>query len=108
MGAHATFVPTFVIVTAWNPAGTELCSDENVARNSGLRAAIRARGWRCLPAENRALDGSHVEPGFAILDVPPGEVGALAVRFGQGAVFVWDGREGRIMWLDRGVPGRSG
>ncbi len=109
-GAQRALAPPFVIVTAWNPAGEELCLDENLARNVGLKAAIAARGWRWHPAESRAPEGSHVEPGYAILGAPPGEAEALAARFGQFAVFVWDGHEGRIAWLDpesAGSPHRA-
>ncbi len=101
-GVLGALAPPFVIVTAWNPAGAKLCLDENVARNAGLKAAIAARGWQWHSAESRAPDGTHVEPGCAILDAPPGEVAALAARFGQIAVFAWDGHEGRIAWLDPG------
>jgi hypothetical protein len=105
VGAKGPGAPPLAIVTAWNPAGAELCLDENLARNAGLLATIRARGWRWLPAENRAPDGSHVERGYAILAVPVEEVAALAAQFGQLAVFVWDGSEGRIAWLDsHGLP----
>lgn len=103
VGAEGPGAPPFAIVTAWNPAGAELCLDENVARNAGLKVAIAARGWRWLPAENRAAEGSHVEPGYAIPDAPVEEVAALAARFGQLAVFVWDGSQGRLVWLDSRV-----
>ena len=100
VGAEGPGAPPFAVVTAWNPAEAELCLDENVARNAGLLAAIRAHGWHWLPAENRAPDGSHVEPGYAILEAPIDEVAALAAQFGQLAIFVWDGRRGRLAWLD--------
>ena len=99
VGALSVLAPLLVIVTAWNPGAVELCLDENVARNAALRAAIAARGWHSVPAENRAPDGTHVEPGFAILDAPLAEVESLAAMFGQRAIFVWDGRAGRISWL---------
>lgn len=105
IGAAGPGAPPFAIVTAWNPAGGELCLDENLARSAGLLAAIRARGWRWLPAENRAPDGSHVESGYAILDAPVEDVAALAAQFGQLAIFVWDGSKGNIAWLDsHGLP----
>jgi Protein of unknown function (DUF3293) len=99
-GVEGPGAPSFTIVTAWNPSGAELCLDENVARNAGFLAVIRARGWRWLPAENRAPDGSHVESGYAILDVPVGDVATLAAQFGQLAAFVWDGSKGRLAWFD--------
>ena len=99
-GPYGVATAPFVIISGWNPGGAELCLDENVARDAGLKAAIRARGWRWLAAENRASDETHVEPGYAIFEVPVGEVAAMAAQFGQLAVFAWDGRIGRIVWLD--------
>lgn len=101
VGRSGAIAPPFVILTAWNPLAAVLCVDENVARNSALRALIEASHWHWLPAENHAPDGTHLEPGFAIFDVPAAEVAGLAALFGQSAIFIWDGREGRIDWLQR-------
>lgn len=96
---------TWGIVTACNPGGRPT-PDTNVGRNRELQRLIEARGWRCVPACNRADAGDWPdEPGYCVLDVEAHELGSLAAAFGQAAIAFGhaDDGAGRLVWLAGGV-----
>jgi hypothetical protein len=86
--------PAWAVVTAHNP-GRILAAEENARRERELADAVRALGVPTLRADGVSPDGGHREPGVA---VALGQVEAveLARRFGQSAIFWFDG-EG--FWL---------
>lgn len=85
------------IVTAWNPAHERPGDPANRKANARLAAEIERRGLRCRPALGRSEDGAHVESSFAVADITGAEAAALGRRFGQAAVFYWDGAEAHIL-----------
>lgn len=88
---------TLAIVTAWNPAHERPGDPANKKANACLAAEIERRGLRSRPALGRSEDGAHVEASFAVADIAREEAVALGRRFGQAAVFYWDGAEARIL-----------
>lgn len=85
----------WAVVTAYNPHGRDRSPDGNEARQEKLIATVRASGVPFLRADGRSPDASHREVGLAVALPQPGAV-ALAARFGQSAIFWFDG-EG--FWL---------
>lgn len=93
---------TWGIVTACNPGGRPT-PDANTGRNRELRRLIEARGWRHVPACNRADAGDWPnEEGFCVLDADERLLGLLAAVFGQAAIVFGraDDGAGRLVWLD--------
>jgi hypothetical protein len=81
----------FAVVTASNPLGIRL--DESVNRWLGavLSSVVRLRYPAAVPADGRAPDGAHVEPGWAI-SAPLVDARRLAADFLQNALFWFDGQ----------------
>jgi Protein of unknown function (DUF3293) len=100
VGAEGAHTDPFVLITAHNPSSAETSPAENGAANRHLAQVLQERGWPVLEALGRSPDASHVEPSFAVFDIPLLEVLALARAVGQAAVFVWDGATGTIAWCD--------
>ena len=86
------------IVTAYNPGHARPGDEANRAANERLRAEIEARGWAWYGALGYSPERDHEEPSFAVLDVSEDDTLELAHRFGHRAIFVWDGRRGRLAW----------
>ena len=78
------------VVTAYNPHGRDHDEAGNVARHRRLEETVRRIGAPFLRADGRSPDASHREAGLAI-GVPQPEAVALAARFGQSAIFWFDG-----------------
>jgi hypothetical protein len=76
----------FAVVTASNPLGVRL--DESVNRwlAAVLSSIVRLRYPAAVPADGRAPDGPHVEPGWAI-SAPLVDARRLAAGFLQNALF---------------------
>ena len=86
------------IVTAHNPGHERPGDEANRAANERLRAEIERREWTWCAAVGYSPERNHEEPSFAVLDVREDEVLELARQFRQRAIFVWDGRRGRLAW----------
>ena len=78
------------VVTAYNPHGRDHDEDGNLARHRRLEETVRQRGFPFLRADGRSPDASHREIGLAI-GIPQPEAISLAARFGQSAIFWFDG-----------------
>jgi len=84
-GPRTTDVGEWVI-TAYNPFGRPVEEGVNERANADLRERLERRGHKVWPALGESPDRSWAEPSFAT-DAPEDEVLALAVEFGQDAVF---------------------
>ncbi len=71
------------ILTPCNPGSVPLSADVNAKRLAQLRATVIHAGWRHLPSENVADDGTWHESGLCLLDVDMTQVRELAAHFGQ-------------------------
>ena len=92
----------FAVLTAENPLG-ENAEDEptpaqeaatevaNAARHSALEAELRKAGVDFQPCDGVAPDGDYREHGVAVV-LPREQAVMLARRFGQLAIFWFDGR----------------
>lgn len=90
------------LLTPCNPGSRLLSPSDNARRLHQMRQLVRRRGWRALPAVNRAADGRWREPGLCLLDVPPSAVRQLAHRYGQCAwVFGRIGAAPHLVWTTR-------
>jgi hypothetical protein len=81
---------TFAVVTPFNPHGRKVSAAENEARLRQQEAELAALGLPHLRVDGLAPDGNHCEEGYAI-DLPRAEARALAQRWGQSALFWFDG-----------------
>lgn len=92
----------FAVLTAENPLGEnaedkptaaeEVATDlRNAARNSALEAELRKTGVEFQPCDGVAPDGEYREHGVAVV-LPREQAVMLARRFGQLAIFWFDGR----------------
>src|SRR5690606_265835 len=88
----------FAVITACNPGGSQLCDEENALRTENLDARLRDRGITSVRADGCSPDRTHREPGFAA-PLPLEEARALALDFGQDALFWFDGER---FWLVAG------
>lgn len=92
----------FAVLTAENPLG-ENAEDKptpaaeaatglrNAARSSALEAELRKSGIEFQPCDGVAPDGEYREHGVAVV-LPREQAVMLARRFGQLAIFWFDGR----------------
>lgn len=85
---------TWAVVTAYNPHG-EPRDEGNAARHARLTEAVERIGAPFARVDGRSPDASHREVGLAIA-LPQPEAVALAARFGQSAIFWFDGE---AFWL---------
>jgi hypothetical protein len=88
----------FVIITAFNPGHERPSPTENEAANDDLRRRLDTRGCNWLAARGMSPDRTHIEPSFAVANLPIAEALELARHFRQAAVLRWDGRRGSIVW----------
>lgn len=84
----------WAVVTAHNP-GHIVAYEDNARRDRELAADVKILGAPTLRADGVSPDGAHREPGVAIA-LSQREAVELAKRFGQSAIFWFDG-EG--FWL---------
>jgi hypothetical protein len=94
----------FGIVTAHNPGGRRVPAATNRRRLTRLAAQLTQGGRTCLPADGWSTDRRHRERGFAI-GAPRAALVALARRFGQTAIFWFDGRRFLLVWCARPARG---
>jgi hypothetical protein len=97
-GAGPPREPPFVVLTAFNPGHARPSAAENEAANEDLRRLLDRRGLAWLPARGTNADRTHVEPSFAVFNLPIAEALEIARHFRQSAVFSWDGHRGTIEW----------
>jgi hypothetical protein len=79
-----------VVMTAWNPGFVRPSQAENQAANEELLSVLRTTGHEVWRADGRAPDGSELEEGWIVWGMPVHEGLALASRFGQFAIYVYD------------------
>jgi len=94
----------FGVVTPFNPRGEVLSAAANRRRLRALERVLAAAGLRFQVADGWSLDRRHGEQGFAVA-ADRRRVIALGKRFGQLAVFWFDGSRFLLVWCDR--PGRG-
>ncbi len=85
----------FAVITACNPGGELLDADENTRQTARFEALLRRIGIAFTRVDGCSPDRTHREPGFAVR-LPLEQARALALDFGQDALFWFDG-EG--FWL---------
>jgi hypothetical protein len=85
----------WAVVTAYNPHGRDRDPEGNEARHARLVETVRSSGVPFLRADGRSPDASHREVGLAVA-LPQPDAIALAARFGQSAIFWFDGE---AFWL---------
>ncbi len=86
----------FAVVTACNPRGLRLSTDENAHRNRRLSAQLEAEQVVSLRADGVCADGSHRESGFA-LAIGQASAVRIATAYEQSAIFWFDGARFRIL-----------
>jgi len=86
----------FAVITAHHPFPDKLPEAENEARHRELADEIARRRWVHVPCTGRSPDGSHEEPGLAVA-CGRREAISLARRFGQAALYWWDGE---ALWIE--------
>jgi len=77
------------VVTAWNPDGVRLGTDDNEARHRDLVRDLADEGVTWWPATGRDVDSHHVEAGVAVPGLAVSDALALGRRHGQAAVYLW-------------------
>lgn len=91
------FEQPVAIITAWNPSsGSDRpilqSPEENEKAQKQLSQYLQNRGLEYYDAVGYAVDGSHSEPSFAVFQISRERAAAIGRRFGQAAVFYFDGR----------------
>jgi len=89
------------VVTAYNPVHERPGEAGNRGANEKLREHLEQQGWEFFPAVGGNVEHTYQEPSFAVMNLNPNEAQALGERFGQAAVFYWDGRVGDLLWCRR-------
>lgn len=91
------FEQSVAIITAYNPsAGSDhpilLSDEENGRAQRRLEEYLQSRGIEYYNAVGYAVDGSHSEPSFALFRMSREQAAAIGRRFGQAAIFYFEGR----------------
>src|SRR5690606_9502020 len=91
------FEQPVAIITSYNPsAGSEhpslLSAEENGRAQRRLDEYLQSRGIEYYNAVGYAVDGSHSEPSFALFRMSREQAAAIGRRFGQAAIFYFEGR----------------
>lgn len=102
------FDHTVYVITAWNPGSAETPDEVNRAAHQELVDWLAEQGHEYWPSVGTAPDGTWREEGVAVVGL--GRLTALEVgrRFGQLAVFEWDGVGFRIVFCADGVVVNGG
>jgi hypothetical protein len=79
-----------VVMTAWNPGVIRPSLSENRHANDRLRAELEQTGYEVWRADGRAPDGSFMEEGWIVWEMPMDLGLSIAARFGQFAIFTYD------------------
>lgn len=85
---NAYGMDTSAFLTAWNPLGDELGTDENRARNGRLKQDIEALGLRSAKGVGTANDGGWAEESLHVLGITFEHAVSLGNRYQQNAI-VW-------------------
>jgi hypothetical protein len=80
----------FAILTAFNPGGRVRSAARNAAASARLFAELRRLDPHARAATGESLDGAHREPGLAVR-IPLDRARAIGRRYGQAAIFWFDG-----------------
>lgn len=88
----------FAVVTGYNPSGRETAATINEASNAMLEIELQGRGIRYALGSGHDESWTHDEPSFALFGLTQGQALGIARRFGQAAIFWWDGKRGSIAW----------
>lgn len=86
-----------MLVTAWNPGRERLGKKVNHTANHRLERELSQAGLLYRPAVATDEDGTHTEPGFAVLGLSANEARSLGRRYHQYAVVYWDGTQVRLL-----------
>ena len=86
---------SFAVVTPFNPHGRPISPADNEARLRREAQELAARGVRHVRVDGLSPDGDHCEEGHAV-ELGREEARALAERWGQSAMFWFDGE---TFWL---------
>lgn len=87
---------SFAIVTACNPRGRRLSTEENERRTGQLRAHVEREGIASVRADGVSPDDAHRERGLA-LAVARDVAIRIAAAYGQSAIFWFDGHRFSIV-----------
>lgn len=80
----------FAVITAYNPHGGDVDEDDNERRQTQLLSEVAGLGVPYLRVAGRSPDGEHCEDSVAVA-MPFGDARALGARFGQTAIYWFDG-----------------
>lgn len=78
------------VIAAVQPDG-EPNSDDSAARLAVLDRELAVRGIRAIPAIGAGLDSDYQEESRAVLGLNDVEARELGLRYGQVAIFAWNG-----------------
>jgi hypothetical protein len=79
-----------VVMTAWNPGFVRPSLAENREANARLRTVLDATGHEVWRADGRAPDGTELEEGWIVWELPVSVGLAVAASFGQFAIYAYD------------------
>lgn len=88
----------FALVTGYNPGGHDTPDTVNDASNAMLEIELQGRAIRYRLGNGHDPAWTHDEPSFALFGLSRDRALAIASRFGQAALFWWDGKQGSILW----------
>jgi len=100
--AAATGGQHWAIVTPCNPGSVAMSHEENHKFYSQMRGELEAMSQAWKPTLHRdPLDLWPDEPGFLLIEPPPGRAAALGRRYRQNAlVLLRRGNAPELQWLD--------
>ncbi|CAM3018346.1 DUF3293 domain-containing protein [Prescottella defluvii] len=78
------------VITAVQP-DADPDSDDSLARMALLDRSVREAGLRSIRAVGSSFDGAHSEDSRAVIGLDDAQARELGARFGQVAVFAWNG-----------------
>lgn len=84
------------VITAYNP-GRAASPEENASAQERLFDYLAGEHLTWLAAVGRSRDGRHREPSVVVEGIDAARAIEIARRFGQDAIFSWDGRELRVV-----------
>jgi hypothetical protein len=85
-----------VVMTAWNPGFERPTIEENMAANARMHADLERTGREVWRADGRAPDGTWLEEGWIIWEMPVDEGLEVAAGYGQFAIYHYDTNGRRV------------
>ena len=79
-----------VVMTAWNPGHERPTVERNRTMNEAMGRELRATGFEVWRADGRAPDGSWLEEGWIIWDMPVDQGLDIASMYRQYAIYRYD------------------